>query len=117
MSDQEPMPPALSFGSVAAAYDRGRPGYPAPAVTWLVGGETRIVLELGAGTGKLTSALVGQGHAVHATDPDAITTNNSAVPAATITAPARTDRRATSGPPPDTSNASPVHASASTATT
>ncbi len=70
MSDQEPMPPALSFGSVAAAYDQGRPGYPTPAVTWLVGGEARIVLELGAGTGKLTSALVGQGHAVHATDPD-----------------------------------------------
>ena len=61
---------ATSFGAVADAYDRGRPSYPAEAVSWLVGGEARVVLELGAGTGKLTAELVQQGHAVHATDPD-----------------------------------------------
>ncbi|QBX55100.1 SAM-dependent methyltransferase [Nocardioides seonyuensis] len=61
---------ALSFGSVADAYDRGRPGYPAEAVSWLVDGEALTVLELGAGTGKLTAELVEQGHAVYATEPD-----------------------------------------------
>jgi len=70
MSDEQPPRPGLSFGSVAAAYDRGRPGYPAEAAAWLMDGDARIVLELGAGTGKLTSVLVEQGHAVHATDPD-----------------------------------------------
>ena len=73
MSDDQPDMQRLSrsFGAVAEAYDRGRPGYPAEAVTWLMGGEARIVLELGAGTGKLTREIVDQGHAVFATEPDA----------------------------------------------
>jgi ubiquinone/menaquinone biosynthesis C-methylase UbiE len=62
--------PARSFGSVADAYDRGRPGYPAEAVAWLVGDRPATVLELGAGTGKLTETIVALGHDVHATDPD-----------------------------------------------
>jgi ubiquinone/menaquinone biosynthesis C-methylase UbiE len=62
--------PARSFGSVADAYDRGRPGYPPEAAAWLVGDEPVTVLEIGAGTGKLTEALVALGHDVHATDPD-----------------------------------------------
>lgn len=62
--------PARSFGSVADAYDRGRPGYPAEAVAWLVGSQPVTVLEVGAGTGKLTEALLAAGHEVHATDPD-----------------------------------------------
>jgi ubiquinone/menaquinone biosynthesis C-methylase UbiE len=69
-SSPAPVDRARSFGSVAEAYDRGRPAYPADAVTWLAGGEARVVLELGAGTGKLTRELVDQGHAVFATDPD-----------------------------------------------
>jgi len=68
MSDQPS--PARSFGSVADAYDRGRPGYPAEAAAWLVGDEPVTVLEVGAGTGKLTEAMVALGHDVHATDPD-----------------------------------------------
>ena len=68
MSDQPS--PARSFGSVADAYDRGRPGYPAEAASWLVGTEPALVLEIGAGTGKLTEALTALGHEVHATDPD-----------------------------------------------
>lgn len=66
MSDQH----ARSFGSVADAYDRGRPTYPADAAAWLVGAERATVLELGAGTGKLTHQLVALGHEVHASDPD-----------------------------------------------
>ena len=62
--------PGLSFGTVAEAYDRGRPGYPREAVEWLLGDEPLAVLELGAGTGKLTEHLVALGHDVHATDPD-----------------------------------------------
>ena len=62
--------PSLSFGSVAAAYDRGRPGYPREAVEWLLGPTPVTVLELGAGTGKLTETMVSLGHDVFATDPD-----------------------------------------------
>ena len=75
MSDEPPETPATadlsrSFGAVAEAYDRGRPAYPAEAAAWLMGGEAKVVLELGAGTGKLTRELVDQGHAVFATEPD-----------------------------------------------
>jgi ubiquinone/menaquinone biosynthesis C-methylase UbiE len=66
MTDQH----ALSFGAVADAYDRGRPTYPRDAAVWLVGEQPTTVLELGAGTGKLTRQLVGLGHDVHATEPD-----------------------------------------------
>ncbi|MEI5676162.1 MULTISPECIES: class I SAM-dependent methyltransferase [unclassified Nocardioides] len=61
---------ARSFGAVADAYDRGRPSYPRDAAAWLVGEQPTTVLELGAGTGKLTGQLVDLGHDVHATDPD-----------------------------------------------
>lgn len=60
---------ALSFGPVAEAYDRARPSYPAEAAAWLVGPKRSAVLELGAGTGKLTELLVAAGHDVVATDP------------------------------------------------
>ncbi|MCD4532723.1 class I SAM-dependent methyltransferase [Nocardioides sp. cx-169] len=65
------LPPARSFGSVAAVYDRGRPSYPRDAAAWAAGREPLTVLELGAGTGKLTEQLVALGHDVHATEPDA----------------------------------------------
>lgn len=70
--DTSPTAPtaALSFGSVVGAYERGRPGYPLDAVRWLTGDDPLTILELGAGTGKLTAALVELGHDVHATDPD-----------------------------------------------
>jgi len=61
---------ARAFGAVAQTYDRGRPGYPPAAAAWLMGGEAKVVLELGAGTGKFTRELVDQGHAVFATEPD-----------------------------------------------
>jgi SAM-dependent methyltransferase len=63
----------VSFGSVAAVYERGRPGYPGEAVTWLAE-RLRIepgcdVLDLGAGTGKLTRQLVPLGARVVAVEP------------------------------------------------
>jgi ubiquinone/menaquinone biosynthesis C-methylase UbiE len=62
---------ARSFGAVAEVYDRGRPGWPAEAIEWLLGPEPLEVLDLGAGTGKLTAALLAAGHRVTALEPDA----------------------------------------------
>ncbi|MDN4161425.1 class I SAM-dependent methyltransferase [Nocardioides abyssi] len=62
--------PGRSFGGVVDAYDRGRPSYPREAAAWLAGTEACTVLEVGAGTGKLTAVLAGLGHDVHATEPD-----------------------------------------------
>ena len=61
--------PYTAFAEVAGAYERGRPGYPDEAVQWLVGLDPRDVVDLGAGTGKLTRALVGLGHRVTAVEP------------------------------------------------
>jgi SAM-dependent methyltransferase len=60
----------LSFGSVAALYERYRPAYPAAAVAWLLGPSALRVLDLGAGTGKLTRAVLAAGHDVVAVEPD-----------------------------------------------
>ncbi|WP_234988187.1 class I SAM-dependent methyltransferase [Demequina sp. NBRC 110056] len=63
--------PGRSFGAAAADYERGRPGYPADAVAWMVGASPlAVVADVGAGTGKLTRALVAAGHGVIAVDPD-----------------------------------------------
>ncbi len=61
---------AASFGSVAGEYAEYRPTYPVDAVNWLAGAKPARVLELGAGTGKLTAVLCSLGHDVLATDPD-----------------------------------------------
>jgi ubiquinone/menaquinone biosynthesis C-methylase UbiE len=60
---------ASSFASVADEYERGRPGYPREAIEWLLGANPLDVLDLGAGTGKLTSALLDAGHRVTAVEP------------------------------------------------
>ena len=69
--------PARSFDLVADAYDRARPSYPDDAVDWLLRdlrrpGVSPEVLELGAGTGKLTERLVARGCKVTATDPSPV---------------------------------------------
>jgi SAM-dependent methyltransferase len=68
----------------AAGYDAVRPGYPAEAAHWLVGEPDRLlrVLDLGAGTGKLTRRLAGHGHDVIAVDPSPtmLTTLSAALP-------------------------------------
>jgi SAM-dependent methyltransferase len=54
---------ALGFGAEAAAYERARPSYPPDAISWLIenldlGPGSRVV-DLAAGTGKLTRLLAG----------------------------------------------------------
>jgi SAM-dependent methyltransferase len=60
---------ASSFGAAAAAYERGRPPYPAEAVDWLLPQGASRVLDLGAGTGKLTRQLRDRGLDVAAVEP------------------------------------------------
>ncbi|NYD23446.1 SAM-dependent methyltransferase [Kineococcus aurantiacus] len=62
---------ARSFGAVADVYDRARPSYPAEALDWLLPAGARRVLDLGAGTGKLTRSLVARGLDVVAVEPAA----------------------------------------------
>ncbi|MDL4777126.1 class I SAM-dependent methyltransferase [Actinomadura xylanilytica] len=56
---------AASFGIGAAVYAAERPGYPAEAVRWalepLAGREPLRILDLAAGTGKVTEALLSEG--------------------------------------------------------
>jgi SAM-dependent methyltransferase len=58
------------FGGVAAQYARSRPGYAVEAVRWALPGVPCRVVDVGAGTGKLTEALVGLGCDVVAVEPD-----------------------------------------------
>jgi SAM-dependent methyltransferase len=61
-----------SFGAAAAAYAEHRPDYAAAAVRWaLEGAPGRRVLDLGAGTGKLTAGLLALDAEVTAVEPDA----------------------------------------------
>jgi len=67
--------PAAGRGFEVAVehYERGRPGYPDDAVTYLVRelgiGEGRDVLELGAGTGKFTELIVHTGATITTVEP------------------------------------------------
>ena len=69
MTDDASRQRSLSFGEEAAAYERGRPSYPPEAIDWLLPPGARDVLDLGAGTGKLTVRLVERGLDVIAVDP------------------------------------------------
>ena len=60
---------ASSFGPVAGLYDRARPTYPAQALDWLLPAGTPRVVDLGAGTGKLTGLIHARGLAVTAVEP------------------------------------------------
>ncbi|MBT2498850.1 class I SAM-dependent methyltransferase [Agromyces sp. ISL-38] len=59
---------ARSFGAAASVYHHSRPGYPVEAIAWLIGDAVRV-LDLGAGTGKLSEALVALDREVIAVDP------------------------------------------------
>src|SRR5215472_14819764 len=62
---------AVSFGAIAGAYERGRPPYPFQALDWLLPPGAARVLDLGAGTGKLTRQLRDRGLDVIAVEPSA----------------------------------------------
>lgn len=77
---------SLSFGEEAAAYERGRPSYPPEAIDWLLPDSAVDVLDLGAGTGKLTVRLAERGLKVTAVDPipemlEVLSTSLPSVPA------------------------------------
>jgi SAM-dependent methyltransferase len=58
------------YGRAAATYARARPGYPPQLAPWLLAQlGTGEVLEVGAGTGKLTRLLVAAGARVTAVEP------------------------------------------------
>ncbi|GAB2871651.1 class I SAM-dependent methyltransferase [Lentzea nigeriaca] len=65
---------ADSFGAQAEAYAEHRPDYPVAAIRWALeplGTSERLeVLDLAAGTGKLTGVLVAEGHRVTAVEPN-----------------------------------------------
>jgi SAM-dependent methyltransferase len=60
----------LSFGSVAADYDRYRPAPPPQALDWLIPPDATAVLDLAAGTGAVTRLLIGRAARVVAVEPD-----------------------------------------------
>jgi len=66
---------ARSFETVATDYERHRPEYPREAIDWAgselgLGAGARVV-DVGAGTGKLTRGLVAAGFSVAAVEPGA----------------------------------------------
>jgi SAM-dependent methyltransferase len=61
--------PARSFDRGAVEYERARPGYPAAALDVLPLGSDAHVLDLGAGTGKLTRVLTCRYRRVVAVEP------------------------------------------------
>src|SRR5579859_2462446 len=71
MEQDERLRLASSFGAVATAYAEHRPNYAQAAVRWaLERAPGPRVLELGAGTSKLTATLVALGADVIAVEPD-----------------------------------------------
>jgi SAM-dependent methyltransferase len=74
--DEEWVKRGESFGAVATAYAEHRPDYPEAAARWALApagpDASRLrVLDLGAGTGKLTALLAGLAGEVVAVEPDA----------------------------------------------
>ena len=67
----ETVPRRLTFGAHAGAYERARPAWPEDVARWLLPDGAALVVELGAGTGKLTRAVAALGARVVAVEPDA----------------------------------------------
>jgi len=64
------VPRRLTFGAHADEYERARPAWPQEAARWLVPEGSELVVELGAGTGKLTRVVAALGVRVVAVEPD-----------------------------------------------
>jgi ubiquinone/menaquinone biosynthesis C-methylase UbiE len=63
---------AVGFDKAAEVYERARPGYPHDAVDWMVEHHhagADLVVDLAAGTGKMTRALLARGLNVVAVEP------------------------------------------------
>jgi SAM-dependent methyltransferase len=60
----------MSFGTIAADYDRLRPAPPDEAVDWLLPAGCEVAVDLAAGTGLLTRALARRVPRVIAVEPD-----------------------------------------------
>jgi SAM-dependent methyltransferase len=69
MPDEDKLRHSRSFDDAVQLYERARPSYPAEAVGWMVPAGARDVLDLAAGTGKLTRVLVAAGYSVTAVEP------------------------------------------------
>ncbi len=63
----------MGFSKVSDQYERARPGYPPAVVDWIATaaglGPGSVVVDLAAGTGKLTRVLTGTGARVIAVEP------------------------------------------------
>ncbi|HJQ02867.1 MAG TPA: class I SAM-dependent methyltransferase [Jatrophihabitans sp.] len=62
---------ARSFGAEAARYAAVRPTYPPAAIDFALGDISGVILDLGAGTGKLTAGLLERAGELIAVEPDA----------------------------------------------
>jgi SAM-dependent methyltransferase len=73
-SEDEKLPGSVysrSFGSEAARYHRFRPSYPTAAIDHVLADlDVSTIVDLGAGTGKLTASLIGRAPTVIAVEPD-----------------------------------------------
>ena len=105
---------ADGFGAAAGEYERARPDYPADAIEFLADrlglGPSTTVLDLGAGTGKLTRQIVATGATVVAIEPVAAMRDQlrARSPASrSSTAPPRASR----GPTPTPTRSYPVRRS------
>ncbi|MBI1352498.1 MAG: methyltransferase domain-containing protein [Actinomycetales bacterium] len=63
-------PAGRRFGEAVEAYERGRPDYPRAVVEWLLADRPEVVVDVGAGTGKLTRAVAARATSVVAVEPD-----------------------------------------------
>jgi SAM-dependent methyltransferase len=60
----------MSFGAIAAEYDRLRPAPPDAAIDWLLPASCEVAIDLAAGTGLLSRALARRVPHVIAVEPD-----------------------------------------------
>jgi len=61
-----------TFGAAAADYQQGRPDYPRESIDWVLADVAAdgLVVDVGAGTGKLSQVIAATGRPVVAVDPD-----------------------------------------------